>query len=216
MRDRPFPPRGYRREGRGMVPPDRPRVGARRIADVGLRNLAPGARARVHWPASFADPTVAALVVLFAGPDDPVDDLVDGLIARLGAVVLTVSAAHAVEGHAAVAWAADHAAELGVDAARIAVVGDRSGAAGGPGGARGPPRRGGGRAGRRAHGRGRLAPAAARGVDLAARRPGRRARRPRPSAGRARPADPERPMTAALARPRAADPVVERAVAGDD
>ena len=26
-----------------MVPPDRPRVGARRIADVGLRNLAPGA-----------------------------------------------------------------------------------------------------------------------------------------------------------------------------
>ena len=53
-----------------MASPDRPRVAARRIADVGLRYLAPGARARVHWPASVADPTVAALVVLFAGPDD--------------------------------------------------------------------------------------------------------------------------------------------------
>ena len=112
-----------------MASPDRPRVVARRIADVGLRYLAPGARARVHWPASCADPTVAALVVLFAGPDDQVDDLVDGLMARLGAVVLTVSATHALEGHSAVAWAADHAAELGVDAARIALVGDRSGAA---------------------------------------------------------------------------------------
>ena len=85
----------------------------------------PGRRARVHWPASCADPTVTALVVLFA----PDDDLVDELIARSGAVVLTVSATHALEGHAAVSWAADHAAELGADAARIAVVGDRGGAA---------------------------------------------------------------------------------------
>ena len=79
----------------------------------------------MHWPASCADRTVAALVVLFSADDD----LVDELIARLGAVVLTVSAAHALEGHAAVSWAADHAAELGVDAARIAVVGDRAAAA---------------------------------------------------------------------------------------
>ena len=79
----------------------------------------------MHWPAPCADPSVAALVVLFS----PDDDLVDELIARLGAVVLTVSAAHALDGHAAVSWAADHAAELGVDAARIAVVGDRTGAA---------------------------------------------------------------------------------------
>jgi acetyl esterase len=108
-----------------MVPPDQPRAGARRTADVALRHLTPGARARLHWPAPCADPSVAALVVLFS----PDDDLVDELIARLGAVVLTVSAAHALDGHAAVSWAADHAAELGVDAARIAVVGDRTGAA---------------------------------------------------------------------------------------
>jgi acetyl esterase/lipase len=108
-----------------MASPDQPRAGARRIADVALRYLAPGGRARVHWPASCADPTVTALVVLFS----PDDDLVDELIARLGAVVLTVSAAHALAGHAAVSWAVDHAAELGADAARIAVVGDRAAAA---------------------------------------------------------------------------------------
>jgi len=57
------------------------------------------------------------------------DDLVGELITRLGAVVLTVSAAHAFEALAALSWAADHAVELGVDAARIAVVGDGAGAA---------------------------------------------------------------------------------------
>jgi len=108
-----------------MALPDRPRARACRTADVALRHLAPGGRARVHWPAPCADPTVAALVVLFA----PDDDLVGDLIARLGAVVLTVSATHAVEAHGAVSWAADHAVELGGDATRIAVVGDRAGAA---------------------------------------------------------------------------------------
>jgi acetyl esterase len=104
---------------------DPSRAGARRAADVVLRHLAPGGRARVHWPAPCADPTVAALVVLFSTDDE----LVGELVARLGAVVLRVSAAHAVEAHAAVSWAADHAAELGADATRIAVVGDRACAA---------------------------------------------------------------------------------------
>lgn len=108
-----------------MASPDLPRAGARRIADVALRHLAPRGRARVHWPASVAEPTVAALVVLFSADDD----LVDPIINRLGAVVLTVSAGHAVEAHAALSWAADHATELGVDADRIAVVGDRAAAA---------------------------------------------------------------------------------------
>ena len=101
----------------------RSRTGARRVADVALRGLP--RPARVHWPAPCADPTVAPLLVLFSGDDD----LVGTLVARLRAVVLTVPAAHAVEAHAAVSWAADHAVELGVDPARIAVVGEGSGAA---------------------------------------------------------------------------------------
>jgi acetyl esterase len=106
-----------------MASPDRPR--ARRTADVALRHLAPGGRARVHWPSPCADPAVAALVVVFSTDDDLVGELVE----RLAAVVLTVPATHAVEAHAAVSWAADHAAELGADATRLAVVGDRAGAA---------------------------------------------------------------------------------------
>ena len=49
-----------------MAPPDQPRSAARRTADVGLRYLTPGAKARAHWPASRVDPPVAPLVVLFA------------------------------------------------------------------------------------------------------------------------------------------------------
>jgi alpha/beta hydrolase family protein len=108
-----------------MASPDRPTAGAYRVADVALRDLAPHNRARVRWPAPCADPTVAALVVLFCTDDD----LVGELMARLGAVVLTVSAAHAFEALAVLSWAADHAVELGVDAGRIAVVGDGAGAA---------------------------------------------------------------------------------------
>ena len=108
-----------------MASPDRPPAGAYRVADVALRDLAHHNQARVHWPAPCADPTVAALVVLFCTDDE----LVGELIARLGAVVLTVTAAHAVEAFAVLSWAADHAVELGGDAARIAVVGDGAGAA---------------------------------------------------------------------------------------
>jgi acetyl esterase len=82
----------------------------------------------VHWPAT-AD-RGAALVVLLAPPSAvDVAGLVDRLLDRVGAVVLTVSAAHAIEAHATLSWAADHAGELGADPDRLAVVGVGSGAA---------------------------------------------------------------------------------------
>jgi acetyl esterase/lipase len=72
-------------------------------------------------------------VVLFTdtGPSDGADPgrLVDRLVEQLGAVVLAVSAAHTIEAHATLAWAADHAADLGADPRHIAVVGDGAGAA---------------------------------------------------------------------------------------
>jgi acetyl esterase len=44
-------------------------------------------------------------------------------------VVLAVPAVHAIEAHATLAWAADHARELGADPDRLAVVGAGSAAA---------------------------------------------------------------------------------------
>ena len=99
-----------------------------RVADVHLRGPAPRGRARVYWPAT-ADRR-PALVVVFASPST-VDggELVDRLLDRAGAVVLAVSAAHAIEAHATLDWAADHARELGADPDRLAVVGAGSAAA---------------------------------------------------------------------------------------
>ena len=104
-----------------------------RVADVHLRGPAPRGRARVYWPCP--DVPVAggrrpALVVAFtpssaAEGDAPVDRLPD----RVGAVVLAVAAADVVAAHAALAWAADHAGELGADPDRLAVVGVGSAAA---------------------------------------------------------------------------------------
>jgi hypothetical protein len=105
--------------------PDDPPRAARRTADVVLRGVARTARARVHWPAPDVGAPVAPLVVLFADDDHLVSELVTGL----HVVVLTVSATHAAEAHAALCWAADHAGQLGADAARIALVGDQAGAA---------------------------------------------------------------------------------------
>lgn len=99
---------------------------ARRIAEVQLRDPAPRVPARVHWPADGA--TAPALVVLFTDPGLP-GGLADRLVERFGAVVLAVAAAHAAEAHAALAWAADHAAELGAHPRCLAIVGEGRGAA---------------------------------------------------------------------------------------
>jgi acetyl esterase len=96
-----------------------------RVADVQLRGPAPRGRARVHWPAGTAG---RGLVVLFTGGPAGAE-LVDRLLDDVGAVVLTVPATFAAEAHATLAWAADHAAELGAEPGRLAIVGAGSGAA---------------------------------------------------------------------------------------
>jgi acetyl esterase len=96
-----------------------------RVADVALRGPAPRGRARVHWPAGSG---ARALVVLFTGGADG-SELVDRLLDDVGAVVLSVPATFAAEAHATLAWAADHAAELGAEPGRLAIVGAGSGAA---------------------------------------------------------------------------------------
>jgi acetyl esterase len=103
-----------------------------RVADVQLRGPAPRGRARVHWPNRADVSRPPALVVFFAAaPATPEgdDELIGRLVDGLGAVVLAVSAAHVIEAHATVSWAADHAAELGAEPDRLALVGHGSGAA---------------------------------------------------------------------------------------
>jgi hypothetical protein len=103
--------------------PDPPRA-----ADILLRPPAP--RARLHWPRSPASPAGGprpGLVVLFTPPCD--GGLAGPLARALDALVLATAAAHVVEAYAALAWAADHAVEIGADPARVAVVGHGPGAA---------------------------------------------------------------------------------------
>lgn len=97
------------------------------VADVVLRGPAPRRRARMYRPAAAPGADPPGLVVLLTGPEDT--GLAGLLVRALGAVVLAVPAARVTEGYAALAWAADHAAELGADPARTAVVGDGPGAA---------------------------------------------------------------------------------------
>src|SRR5689334_16358309 len=100
MHDRSFPPPGGRAQSPAMASIPRQTRSPARVADVHLRGPAPR-RARVHWPAAGGRP---ALVVVFASAADV--ELVDRLLERTGAVVLAVSAAHVVEAHATLAWAA--------------------------------------------------------------------------------------------------------------
>jgi acetyl esterase len=112
--------------------PDRP-APPPRVADIHLRGPAPRGRARVHWPrpdVPAAGDRRPALVVAFASSSTVDGDaLVDHVLDRVGAVVLAVPAAHVVEAHAALTWAADHARELGADPERLAVIGVGSAAA---------------------------------------------------------------------------------------
>lgn len=88
-----------------------------RVADVLLRHPAPR-RVRLHWPPPGAG-RPGLVVLLTDGPVDGAGALAD----RLAAVVLAAPAADIGSAHAALSWAADHAAELGADPARLALAG---------------------------------------------------------------------------------------------
>lgn len=87
-------------------------------AEVRLRPPAP--RARLHRPRPTPGPP-PGLVVLLAAPEQA--GLAGPLAHALVAVVLAVPAVRVCEAYAVLAWAADHAAELGADPARVGVVG---------------------------------------------------------------------------------------------
>jgi acetyl esterase len=118
-------------------------TGVRRIADVQLRG--PGGRlaARAYWPAPRGAMAPPALLVLLPGGDaegdtfGTVDALCRGACADIGVMVLSLTyrssapaprAAAFEDSMAAVHWAADHAAELGADPARLLLAGAGTGA----------------------------------------------------------------------------------------
>jgi dihydrofolate reductase len=89
-----------------------------RVADLQMSGTA---AARVRWPAASGG--AAPGLVLVVGHDDA---LCRRLCAWLGAVVLSAAPADA---GATLEWAADHAAELDADAARLLVAGEGAAAA---------------------------------------------------------------------------------------
>jgi hypothetical protein len=126
---------------------------ANRVADMPLRGRVGPLATRVYWPAPCLDTRVgvdaaepSALLLLVpgagaAGDEDQVDALSHGLCVSTGAVVLTllpspggpggdpvVDTAALRDAGTALDWAADHAAELGADAARLVVAGWATGA----------------------------------------------------------------------------------------
>jgi acetyl esterase len=117
-------------------------TGVRRIADVQLRGPGGPLAARAYWPAPRDAMAPPALLVLLPGGNaecdhlGTVDALCRGACADIGVVVLSLtyrSSAPAprdaalVDSIAAVHWAADHAAELGADPARLILAGAGTG-----------------------------------------------------------------------------------------
>jgi acetyl esterase/lipase len=125
-------------------PADDGRARASTSADTHVRSAAGPVRARVHWPARIRSASPPPMVVVFAdpgadrrpGPDvdarargsESADARARELCRRLGVVVVAVAVDDVAAGLAVVGWAADHAADLAADPARIVVVGDGAGA----------------------------------------------------------------------------------------
>ena len=113
MPDRPFPSARAARTVSGVFHDDP----HRRDATLQLR----GAPSHVTWPPATSAPP--ALAVLLASDERAADPLRRALAVRARCVVLSVHEPSA--GPEVAAWAADHAAELGADPARLLVAGHR-------------------------------------------------------------------------------------------
>jgi acetyl esterase/lipase len=104
----------------------------RRVAELQLRGPAGPLPARVCWPVPSPGAAPPPLLVFHPGDPTPADDdgaLCRGLCAHAGFVVLWTTAPATLDGAAAAtAWAADHAAELDADPARLLVGGRGAGA----------------------------------------------------------------------------------------
>jgi acetyl esterase len=96
-----------------------------RVADLHLRGAAGRIRLRARWPAPTDARTAPALLVLFHSGGSR---LGQWLCAAAGVVVLAASCPVAFQDAVTTTeWAADHAAELGADPARLLVAGEGAG-----------------------------------------------------------------------------------------
>ena len=110
--------------------------GIQRVADLQLRSRTGPLHAQVAWPAEEDLPP--ALLIFFSDAERDATSLCRALCAHAGVVVLAVAPRSVPADPASTAfddattvlgWAADHAAELDADPARLVVAGQGAGAA---------------------------------------------------------------------------------------
>jgi len=103
-----------------------------RIADLQLRGSTSPVPVRVYWPGQAASQPVPVLVfcIVGAGAGAQAEQTCRRLSEECGLLVLGVHClAGAHDGMTVLEWAAEHAAELGADPARLLVAGQGAGGA---------------------------------------------------------------------------------------
>ena len=101
-----------------------------RIADLQLRGSTSPLPVRVYWPGQATAQPVPLLVFCIVGAGAAAEETCRSLSEDLGLLVLAVRcAADADDGMTVLEWAAEHAAELGADPARLVVAGQGAGGA---------------------------------------------------------------------------------------
>ncbi len=102
-----------------------------RIADLQLRGSTSPLPVRVYWPGQAASQPVPVLVfcIAGAGAGAQAEQTCRRLSEDYGLLVLGVRLAGAHDGMTVLEWAAEHAAELGADPARLLVAGQGAGGA---------------------------------------------------------------------------------------